>query len=136
MSWSHFSHDADIGLWAAGPDKASVFEQIAVALLAVITDPKDVATTESVEIHCEAPSDELMLADWLNALVFEMATRKMLFRDFDVTVGDGKLDAVARGEPVDIDRHCPAVEVKGATYTELSFTRTDDGYEGRCVVDV
>ena len=136
MSWSHFSHEADIGLRASGSDKESVFSEMGFALTAVITEPENVAALETVEIHCEAPTDELLLVDWLNALVFEMATRRMLFAKFDVELGDGKLDATVTGEHVDIDRHCPAVEVKGATYTSLSLAATAEGYEGRCVVDV
>ena len=49
---------------------------------AVITDLESVAPTQSVPIVCEAPDDELLLVDWLNALVYEMATRKMLFSRF------------------------------------------------------
>lgn len=39
-SWQHFSHDADIGLVGIGPTKAEAFRQAAIALTAVVTDPK------------------------------------------------------------------------------------------------
>jgi tRNA nucleotidyltransferase (CCA-adding enzyme) len=38
-SWQHFSHDADIGLQARGSTLEEAFEQIALALTAVMTDP-------------------------------------------------------------------------------------------------
>ena len=59
--------------------KAESFEQAAVALTAVITDPDSVAANERVEVTCEATDDELLLVNWLNALIYEMATRRMLF---------------------------------------------------------
>jgi tRNA nucleotidyltransferase (CCA-adding enzyme) len=135
-SWKHFAHDADIGIVATGPTRVEAFRQAALALTAVITDPTRVRTCDAVPIECDAPADDLLLVDWLNALVYEMATRNMLFGDFDVEIADGTLRATAWGEPVDVARHEPAVEVKGATLTALAVTHNDDGWRVQCVVDV
>jgi tRNA nucleotidyltransferase (CCA-adding enzyme) len=136
-SWEHFPHQADIGVRGFGSTKEAAFECAAQALTAVITDLGSVAPTQSVPIVCEAPDDELMLVDWLNALVYEMATRKMLFSRFNVRINDHSLHATAWGEPVEVARHQPAVEVKGATYTELSVKRDEEGrWVAQCVVDV
>ncbi len=108
-----------------------------MALCAIITNPQRVRPRQAITIHCEEPDLELLLADWLNALIFEMATRRMLFSRFDVTVEDGCLRAKAWGEPVDVPRHRPAVEVKGATYTELRVYQDNRGHwVAQCVVDV
>ena len=108
----------------------------AMALTAVITRPDKVAQDEVVLIHCQAPDYELLLVDWLNALVYEMATRRMLFSRFEVVITDGQLRANAWGEPIDIERHQPAVEIKGATYTELSVRHAEGQWIAQCVVDV
>ena len=135
--WEHFEHDADIGLRASAASREGLFEAMAESLTALITDPGRVRTEESVAIHCEAPDDALLLVDWLNALVYEMATRGMLFGDWQLTFHDRVLDAVARGERVDRIRHEPVVEVKGSTYTALSVTRDSAGqWHAQCVVDV
>ena len=135
--WEHFEHEADVGLRAYGASEAEVFAGIATALTAVITDPGGVIPAMPVEIHCEAPVRDLLLADWLNALIYEMATRRMLFGSFEVELDGSRLHATARGESVDRARHRPAVEVKGATYTALGFERQPDGqWMGQCVVDV
>lgn len=136
MSWSHFHHQADIGLRGTGADKAGAFEAIAVALTAAVTDPDKVSATQDVELRCSAPNDELLLADWLNTIIYEMATRRMLFREFEVDISDGELTANARGEAVDDLKHEPAVEVKGATYTALSVEQNDGTWRVQCVVDV
>jgi len=136
MNWTHFPHGADIGLRGTGATKAEAFEAIGVALTAVVTEPQRVNATESLDIRCEAPDDELLLLDWLNALIYEMAVRRMLFREFDVTIADGELHAEVRGEPVDPQKHEPAVEVKGATCTELAVEETDAGWLVQGVVDV
>ncbi len=134
--WELFSHEADIGVRGIGESKDAAFEQAAVAMTAVITNPENVATETAVEVTCEAPDDELLLADWLNALVYEMATRGMLFGRFEVHTENGILRAKAWGEPVDREKHQPAVEVKGATYTGLHVGRDANGWVAQCVVDV
>jgi tRNA nucleotidyltransferase (CCA-adding enzyme) len=137
MAWEHFPHGADIGVRAFGASRSEAFEQAALAMMAVITDPERVAAETAIELRCEAPDDELLLADWLNALIYEMATRGMLFRRFAVTLHGHALEARAWGERIDRERHKPAVEVKGATYTALSVARRDDGtWVAQCVVDV
>jgi SHS2 domain-containing protein len=135
--WEHFPHMADIGVRGIGATREQAFEQAALAMTAVIADPAGVAPREAVEIECEAPDEELLLAEWLNALVYEMSTRKMLFSRFVVRFGGTRLAGEAWGEGVDSNRHHPAVEVKGATYTELKVSEREDGtWVAQCVVDV
>jgi len=134
--WEHFEHGADIGVRGIGSTKAEAFEQAALALTAVITDPQGVAAQQTVEIRCEAPDDELLFADWLNALVYEMAVRRMLFSRFDVELEGHRLQAQVQGEPTSVSRHHPAVEVKGATYTTLRVAPVDGGWLAQTVVDV
>lgn len=135
--WEHWPHDADIGVRGFGPTLESAFEQAAIALTAVITDPVGVAPRDQVIISCKAGDPELLLAEWLNALVYEMATRRMLFSRFDVAIDNGTLQGAAWGEPIDVARHQPATEVKGATYTGLEVMRESDGrWIAQCIVDV
>jgi SHS2 domain-containing protein len=135
--WSHFHHEADIGVRGIGQTREEAFEEAAMALTAVITDPDSVACSDTVIVGCEAPDPELLLVDWINALVFEMATRKMLFSRFHVEFKGTHLHATACGESVDVARHEPATEVKGATYTELEVREDEPGkWRAQCVVDV
>ena len=62
-SWTDFVHGADIGVEGSGPTLASSFEQTALALTAVITDPSVVDPIERLEIACEAPDPELLPID-------------------------------------------------------------------------
>ena len=135
--WSHFAHQADIGVRGAGASKQEAFEQAALALTAAVADIQSVKLAEEVRIQCSAPDDELLFVDWLNALIFEMATRKMLFARFEVRLDGATLIARAWGEKVDVNRHEPAVEPKGATYTELAVKQDTSGeWTAQCVVDV
>jgi len=135
--WEHFTHMADIGVRGWGPTREAAFEQVALALTAVITPPERVRARDCIEIRCQAPDDEFLLFDWLNALIYEMATRRMLFSRFQVQIRDHRLQATVCGEAVDVERHQPVVEIKGATYTELRVERDAKGrWLAQCVVDV
>lgn len=132
-----FPHGADLGVRGVGPTMGSAFEQAALALSAAMTAPSGIRETDSVDIACEAPSAELLLFDWLNRLIYEMAVRRMIFGRFSVQIADGHLTGRAWGEPVDPPRHAPAVEPKGATLTALKVERQPDGaWIAECVVDV
>jgi tRNA nucleotidyltransferase (CCA-adding enzyme) len=135
-SWEHFEHGADMGIRGFGPTLADAFAQAALALTAAIVDPRTVESRESVDIQCDAPDTELLLVVWLNELVYEMSSRRMLFGRFDVQVEGGRLHARVWGEPVDRARHRPAVEVKGATCTALRVGRDDGRWLAQTVVDV
>jgi tRNA nucleotidyltransferase (CCA-adding enzyme) len=136
-SWELIPHGSDIGVRGVGSSKEESFEQAAVALTAIITEPNSVAAKELVEVTCEAPDDELLLVEWLNALVYEMATHTMLFARFEVHIEGHKLVGKAWGESIDVDRHELGVEVKGATCTELKVAQDAAGaWVAQCVVDV
>lgn len=137
MTWETFSHEADVGVRGYGNTLAEAFAGAATALTAAISDPGKVGADETVRIECAADDHELLLVDWLNALIYEMATRHLLFGRFEVDIEGKRLEAYARGEPVDAARHQPAAEVKGATFCELAVKKLADGrWLAQCVVDV
>lgn len=135
--WEHFEHQADIGVRGIAPTLAQAFEQAALALTAVIIEPDKVAASRSLKVDCEAPDTELLLTEWLNQLIFLMATEHMLFSRFTVSIDNHHLHATISGEPLERERHQPTVEIKGATFTALSVRRQDDGnWLAQTVVDV
>lgn len=134
--WEHLEHGADIGIRGSGNTLAEAFEQVALALNAVVSDLSSIEPKETIEITCNENDTEQLLYDWLNALIYEMNTRKMLFSQFKVVIDDGFLSARVTGESIDIQRHQPAVEIKGATYTGLVVREKSGQWLAQCVVDV
>jgi len=135
--WEHFEHMADIGVRGFGATKSAAFENAARALTAALVDLEAVRPAEEVKVECRAQDDDLLLYEWLNALIYQMATRKMLFSQFIVEIERGRLSGAAWGEPIDVRRHSPAAEAKGATLTALRVAPADGGgWIAQCVVDV
>jgi SHS2 domain-containing protein len=134
--WEHFPHAADVGIRGFGKTVAEAFEQAALALTAVVTTA-EVRPLISVTVEREAPDIELLFVEWLNAIIYEMAVRKMLFSRFAVTVDGTQLRGTLWGEAVDVARHAPACEPKGATYTALKVANEGSGvWTAACIVDV
>jgi tRNA nucleotidyltransferase (CCA-adding enzyme) len=79
---------------------------------------------------------ELLLVEWLNAVIYEMAVQQMLFGRFRVQIEADQLSGTLWGEAVDRARHAPACEPKGATYTALSVRQENGCWSAKCVVDV
>lgn len=134
--WEHFHHEADIGVRGIGATLTEAFEEAALAMTAVICSAEKVQPEQMIEVRCEGADRELLFVDWLNALVYEMATRRMLFGRFEVRLEGDNLTGKAWGEIADPQKHETAVEVKGATYTQLKVASADDKWVAQCVVDV
>jgi len=134
--WEHFAHGADIGIRGRGVSRDEAFSEAARALTAVVTEA-EIAPRVAVPLRCAAPDDELLLVAWLDEVIFAMATRRMLFSRFDVQIDGEALTATAWGEPVEVARHHPAVEPKGATMTALRVGREADAtWFAQTVIDV
>lgn len=134
--WEHFEHGADIGVRGFGKTPGQAFEQCAVALSSVITNIESVNALECLSVACQGDDIDFLLVDWLNELIYLMATRNMLFKSFAVEISNDGLNAKVCGEAVDITRHKPAVEIKGATLTELKVEQLNDVWLAQCIVDV
>jgi len=135
--WEHFHHQADIGIRGVGKSMAEALEEAALGLMGVMCQPDNVEAKQKIKINCEAPDAELLLIDWLSAIIYEVATRGMLFGRFEVEIVDNKLRGMAWGEEIDHEKHKTVVEVKGATYAELKVVCNKKGqWVAQCVVDV
>lgn len=135
--WEHYSHPADMGIRGFGRTREEAFAQAALAMTAVITDPARIESRKSVAILCEEDDDEMLFWYWLNAVLYEMDTRRMLFGRFEVRPVEGGVRATAWGDEVDTAKHQPAVEVKAATYADLKVECDSRGmWIAQCIVDV
>jgi len=135
--WEHFSHPSDIGIRGVAPTKEEAFAQAATALTAVIADVEKVEPKQAVDVRCVEDDDDMLLVAWLSSLLYEMDARNMLFSRFEIELVEGGLKARAWGEPVNVEKHEPAVEVKAATYAGLEVGRDNEGnWVAQCIVDV
>jgi tRNA nucleotidyltransferase (CCA-adding enzyme) len=93
--------------YGATTDEA--FTHAALAMMSVVTDPNGVRATTCAPIVCSAPDLETLFVD---AIMLEMAGESLVFGRFDSAIDGDRLTGAAWGEPVDMRRHQPIVEIK------------------------
>jgi SHS2 domain-containing protein len=126
-----------MGIRGFGPTREEAFAQAALAMTAIVVDLEKVQANKTVQIVCEDDDDEMLFWYWLSAVLFEMGLRHMVFARFEIQAFPGGLKATAWGEPIDAEKHQPAVEVKAATFADLKVARDGAGmWMAQCVVDV
>ena len=130
-------HTADIGVRAWGRTRAEVFEEAARGMFSLVCDPREIADQVTVEVDVEAAGPDLLLAAWLNELLFQFEARQLLFADLKILeLDDTHLTARLTGERLDPDRHVMCGGVKAATLHQLSLQPRDGGWEGFVILDV
>jgi SHS2 domain-containing protein len=135
-AYETFEHEADIGVRGFGSTKEEAFENAARAMYAVMVTIEAVQPREERKISAAAPDNELLLVEWLNALLALSDIERMVFSKFAVKIEGTALAGTAWGERLDRARHETRVEVKGATYHMLSVKEQDGRFTAQCVVDV
>ena len=136
MDYETFEHGADIGIRGFGQTMAEAFENTAIALYSVMVNIPAVEASEKRSVTVSAPDNELLLVEWLNALLSLSDIEHMVFSKFKVKMEGTSLTGTAWGEKLDQERHEPNVEIKGATYHMLKVTEADGRFVAQCVVDV
>lgn len=132
-----FEHTADLGLRVRAGDLATVLADAARGLFAmVVDDPESVQPRETRTFQIAGTDRTYLLFDWLNELLFVCDTEHMAFSQFDVTLTGEGLSAVARGEPLDAERHHLTHEIKAITYHGLKVEQTADGWLAEVIVDI
>ena len=142
MPHEFFEHKADVGIRGMGKTLEEAFEEAAKAMFEVMFELKDIAKNVRVNINVSAQSIDELLVEWLNALLAEKDIHNAVFAHFDVEIekkGDVYfLKGKAYGEPLNVEKHKPEVEVKAATYSQLKvyFSEKEQVWIAQCVVDV
>jgi SHS2 domain-containing protein len=141
MPYAYLDHEADMGIQGSGDSLAEAFAEGARAMFGIMADLEAVQSRESITVHCEAPDAEALFVDFLNELLFQREVHGLLLSRCEVqALGQGPqgwaIDAVAWGEPPDLDRHEILTEVKAATYSGLKVFRENAHYVVQCVVDI
>ncbi|MFW6435647.1 MAG: archease [Halovenus sp.] len=136
MSFRLREHTADVAVEATAETIDGVFGAVADGLAAAMCEDVP-ADGERFRLSVTAESDEALLFDYLDELIYQRDVRSVLPVDNEATVtetGDGwTVDASARGVPLSA---VTAREVKAVTYSEMELERTDSEWRAYVVFDV
>lgn len=132
---------ADVAFEAFGVSLEDLLAAAADAVLGVMVEaPDSVEPRQSRTIELSASTEEMLLFELLNELVYLKDAEGILLRVTGVVVrrqgGELALTVSASGEPFDPARHRPLVDVKAATLHHLELSTHDGGWRAVMVLDV
>jgi len=136
---------ADVAFEADGKTLEELFQSAAIALTnTMIEDSAKLGGKIERKLRIKAESEEKLLHDFLNELVFLKDAESLLFRSFSIKITKqkgGKADAFSlaatlNGEEIDNRRHHMIVDVKAVSWHKFELKRNKDGWKALVIVDV
>ena len=124
--------EANAGVRAWGPTRATAFAQAAQGVLALIVKPEEVAEREHREVRAQGQSPEQLLFNWITECLYVHEIEGFVVRRVEVdTCSATVVHGVLHGEELDTGRHRLGTIVKAATTDQLSVTEQDGRHELR-----
>jgi len=135
--YNTFDHTADLGLAIRGKSEEDLFANAAFAVFDIITDLGRVEPRETRRVLVEGDSPEDLLINFLREILYLYNGERWLLKDLRVTrIGERTLEAEARGEPFEGQKHEILKEIKAVTYHQAEVHKTPDGWAARVIFDV
>ena len=132
-----FDHTADLGLAITGASEKVLFANAAFAVFDIITDLGRVEPYETRRVLAEGDSLEDLLINFLREILYLYNGERWLLKEIRITrIDDKALEAEARGEPFDGQKHEICKEIKAVTYHQAEVLKTPKGWAARVIFDV
>jgi len=128
---------ADVAFDAFGKNLEELFTNAALAFFEIMINTEQVKPKLKKEIKVDGDDLESLMFNWLNALLVYVDGENLAFSKFDVKIDEKKfnLDAICKGEEIDVKRHETRTAIKAATYHKLEIKK-DKFWQARVIVDI
>ncbi|MCI0532391.1 MAG: archease [candidate division Zixibacteria bacterium] len=130
---------ADVAFEAFGRSLEELFESSALALFSAMVELESVEAKASEKVELESETAPDLLFDWLSELVYLKDLKAAVYKDFSVSIDQGerfKLVGIAKGEPIDAQRHKLKVDVKAVTYHLLEVRKKNGLWRAQVILDI
>lgn len=132
-----FPHTADVGLRVRGKAMPDLFKSAAEGMNSLLTDPKKFRPIKEQVISLRSDTWESLLVEWLQEILYFFTVKRMAFSRFSITkIEAHSLNAVCRGEKIDLARHPVYREIKAVTYHNLRIRKSASGYMTEIIFDI
>ena len=135
MSFEEREHTADILMHIRAPDLISLFTDAGHALMKTMYRGSARPTHERC-ITITGETTEHLLHGYLSEVLFESEVHNLVFSEFEITIKEGEVRAILKGEPFVRDIHGGGTEVKGISWYGLSITQDHHEYSCDILFDV
>jgi len=138
MRFKYFDHTADVLFESYGKTLAEAFENAGLAMFNILTDIDKVKPEKEFSIEVISDSDEKLLYDFLEELIFLMDTEGILISKFSnlkiKKENNFILTCKAKGDlALNYETHG---DIKSPTYNQMEIKKKDKNYVIKAVVDI
>lgn len=138
---------ADVAFEADGKNLEDLFKNAALALTnTMIENPKIIAKGIERKLVMSAESEERLLHDFLDEILFYKDAESLIFWTFAITISEKKLTAGGKrdltlaatmtGEEIDNKKHHMIVDAKAVSWHKFKVERGRRGWKAIVIVDV
>lgn len=138
---------ADVAFEADGKTLPELFKNAALALTnTMIENPKIIGKGIERKLVMGAESEERLLHDFLDEILFYKDAESLIFGSFSITISEKKkteggkrditLEAVMSGEEIDNMKHHMIVDAKAVSWHKFNLEHGKRGWTAVVIVDV
>ena len=137
LGYEYIEHTGDLGFKAYGQTREALFVHAAKALFEVLVSPETVEEREERAVVVEAVALDELMVSWLGELLYLFDTESLLLKAFQIkTLTENRLEATARGEAMDLQRHEIKTTIKAVTYHQLYVRKRNGVWETQVILDL
>ncbi|NWG09783.1 MAG: archease [Nitrososphaerales archaeon] len=138
--YNFLEHMVDALIEARGKNMEEAFENAGMALVDTMVHIERVDKKMEERIRVDGWDMKSLLYNWLENLLIRVTSEGRAYSSFKVKItkkdGTYELEAVARGEDLDIGKHEPKTEVKAVTYHMMDIKQDQKGVSLRFLLDL
>lgn len=133
---------ADIAFEARGKTLEALFSSAGQAVTAAqLHDLRTIRKKESRTFDLTNKAIDMLLFNFLQELIYWKDVDLLLFKSFALSIrqkadGNYHLTGTGRGEPIDVSRHQPRVDVKAVTMHKFEVASDANGWKATVVLDI
>jgi len=138
LSYRFLDHATDAIIEVTAKDLKEAFSVTADAVINLTLDQDKVEEKEEKEFSAQGKDLHYLLFSWLEEIPFVLITEGFAIKriEFDIEKNEGyKINAVAYGEPLDVQKHNFKVEIKAPTFYDMEI-REENGVYMRFLLDL
>jgi SHS2 domain-containing protein len=130
-------HTADALFEAFGESFEELLVNSAKAMCSVMYELEKVEPKEKILVKAEGKNKEELLHNFLGAVLFEIQSNEMIFRNFKIlALSDESAEIELQGEKIDREKHELKSEIKAITWHEFSVKKEGNKWAAKVLVDV
>jgi len=129
---------ADVAFVAYGRDLDELFANAALAMMEVMINTKQIRPKVKREVRVNGNDLESLMFNWLNEILIFVDSENLAFSEFDVKVNEGemKLEAICKGETIDVNKHETRTHVKACTYHKMKIDKKGEIWTAKIILDI